>query len=707
MNLSQACLSSWQINLTELFASNLQEHTTEEHLSRLESFITTYFLFDRIFVADEYRDSAFLASLDENKEIFTPDPRIPGLYRQDSTGERFISVSPALLFKNQRHFRSKSGAWEKQHMALDLTREQRDELVAYNKKTGRSKSAPFYKFVLAEYQTLFDLSVLNDACSVPFGSMSQVYLPDIAELPRFLAFLKRLVKNARLPSSDHHEFSGLFSFEIATGGVEARINIPRFFTAVLEHVTSAGLTAVLPLLRRTYRPMRDAFRQVLDAFMRYPGRDLVTTDMTGKELKEWNAYIASDFGTFNGALLLKSDVLALELHAGLDESQLHGSFGNLVKAASPLLRLIPPHSFMSYSRKAGTLSSLGVEDVLPFERRLFRIGKGYRNMRSVLHSGLGCVLSFPLSVLSQLTQEQLNEPAVRAACEQRPPHLYMVCTRPRITLNPVTRPRPEGIETEFQFHHGTHVECERIGLSDVKSVMVDGNSGEQVLTQDLNGERKVWSASLLYQSVAMAVIPTAFPPSMESKTLTEQHRNLLRHLDLEVIYIGQSRGKEFDRTAVDRLGHHEKWQLFDHYCKEENPHLETWILLISQGPVSQFNMALPNRPAQDGDAAELMRRTQTPPPIDHADRLNFIEAALISYFKPRFNDKFKTSSFPSQRHESYDRFFMTPVDAAAFELETRSTIGCRLYSNSAEPRFLHLKSWQFNSDFDMQLLRPE
>lgn len=76
----------------------------------------------------------------------------------------------------------------------------------------------------------------------------------------------------------------------------------------------------------------------------------------------------------------------------------------------------------------------------------------------------------------------------------------------------------------------------------------------------------------------------------------------------------------------------------------------------------------------------------------------------INYFKPRFNDKFKRGVIPSQKHESYERFFMVPVDVASVELDTRATLGCRLYSQSVEPRFTHLKSCHFNPDFPLRQL---
>lgn len=711
MKLTQGCLSSWQIDLVELFTRRAQTHATEEHLSRLESFITTYFLFDRVYVPQNYSHSAFLASLDKNGDIFVADSRISGPMQTNDAGETVLAVNPALDFKNRRHLRSKSSAWLKQHIALSLPKERREDLIEHFKKTAPSPSSWFYKIILSEYQTLFELSVLNEAYSVSFASVSQVYLPDITEIPQFVAFLKRAsVKIKGAVSLE--DVSGTFSFERSIGGIEGRLSIPPFFKTLLEHEKSAELSVVLPVLRQTYAPVREAFRAVAAALASRQGDELVASEMGGPEIELWNTYVRREFAHPCDAMLHRSGVIAVDLHAGLDEAELQSTFKDRIKAAGPLLRLTPQQSYMSYSRQPGALRSLGIETVIPFERKLFRIGRGYRNKRGVMHAGLGYVVSFPLSVRAQLTQEDLNDPAVRACSDERPPHLYMICTRPRITAHPTVRRREDRFEMEFHFDHGTHIEPERLWISrsGVESVMVDDRTRTRVFLRSHSGEVTSTRASLLFQSAATTAMiegPPIPPLVPESKFLTQHQLDALRHLDLQVVYIGQSRGTDFGRTAVMRLDHHEKWDLFNRHIAAENPHLEMWIILISQSPLLQLNFALPGPQGRDQDMPEMMRRIRNPFPINHEDRLNFVEAALINYFKPRFNDKFKRGVIPSERHESYERLFLVPVDVATIELETLTTLGCRLYSERVEPRFTHLKSCHFNPTFTLKQLFPQ
>ncbi len=709
MTPTQACLAPWQIDLAALFSSRLQHHTTEENLSRLESFITAYFLFERIFIAEKYRGSAFIAALDREGEIFLPDPEISGSYPTDSNGQALLAPDPSLLFKNRGHLRSKSSAWLKQHMTMNATREQREELLEYLQKTGSSASAWFYQALIVEYQTLFGLGMLNQAYSVLCASLSRIYLPDFTEIPRFVSFLDKALRK-RANRMSPREVSGVFSFELPTGGVEARLSIPPFFATLLEHLRSQPLTVVLPELRRAYEPVREAFRPLAAAFAKHRGDDLVAADMAGKELDEWNNYVKHNFKTSDKAVLLKSEVIAVELHAGLADSELRATLTDRIKSKGSLLRLSPPHSFLAYSRKPGALRPLGVESALAFERKLFRIGRGYRNKRRVLHGGLACVISFPLSPSAQLPQEDLNDPAIRALGDKDPPHLYMLCTRPRISVNPAIRRGKDWIEVEFQFHHGTHIESERIGFSTstVRNVIVKEGARTQVVIDSHMEGRTASAPSLLYQNIVKSMLSAGAPPPLlgpEGRFLSKEQRDALAHVDLEVIYIGQSRGKDFDKTAITRLDYHEKWAVFNRHIAAENPHQEIWILLIRQSPPYHLNVALPNSQARDPDAAELMRRLANPARLDCVDRLNFIEAALINYFKPRYNDKFKKGVFPSQHHESYEQLLMSTVDIAAIELDT-APLGCRLYSPSVEPRFAHVKTCQFNPAFDMEQLFP-
>jgi hypothetical protein len=154
-------------------------------------------------------------------------------------------------------------------------------------------------------------------------------------------------------------------------------------------------------------------------------------------------------------------------------------------------------------------------------------------------------------------------------------------------------------------------------------------------------------------------------------------------------------------------GRHEKWNVLDKYLATDNAHEELWILLLGQHKPQHVNMTLPSMHSNEHDAAELMQRASGPPSLYGTDSINFIEAGLISHFRPRFNTTFMKGAFPSRQHTSYERFFMEPIDLAAIELNTWESIGCRLYSNSVAPRFFHMNTRQMNPAFCLSALYPQ
>jgi hypothetical protein len=316
-------------------------------------------------------------------------------------------------------------------------------------------------------------------------------------------------------------------------------------------------------------------------------------------------------------------------------------------------------------------------------------------------------VSFPLWAGVQLPESSLDEAAVRAFGDEHSPHLYMVCTRPKITVRPDIHSKDGWIELEFQFQHGAVTERERVSFSglDIRNVTVDGNKRTCIVLRNAAGTEASQDASLFYQQVAKSMIPADSPSPLFRKSdadFSEQQISALGHTDLEVIYIGQSQGREFDKTALTRLGRHEKWGVFHSHIADEHPHQEMWIILLSLSTPQQLNMTLLSREAGEHDDQEMVHRTFKPSSVHPSERVNFVEAALINHFQPRYNDKFKRGAFPSRRHESYQRLFLEPLDVAAIELETWTTIGCRLYSGSVEPSFLHSKNYPINSAFDMR-----
>lgn len=702
MEPSRVCLSPWQIDLAEVLASQKLKTTTEEILSRLASFIHAYLLFDRIFIPEKYRESPILQAIDPEGDIFAADARVADPYRKTDDGYTHVDIDPSLLFRNRRHLQANSNAWLKQHIVLDLSEKQRSDLIDYLNRDNRS-TRWFYQLMLAEHQVLFQLATFNAAFLVVYASLAQVYLPDITELRRFANFLYKASKNRA--AARPGDVLGAYNFELPTGSVEARIKIPPLLAAVTQRMVETNFTAALRHLRQHFRPLREAFRTIASGFMSHEGNELVSSDMAGKEVQAWNEYVSCGFDQAVELLLLKSEVVTVEIHAG-EEARIFDTLRERIVARGSLLRAVPPQSCATRSHRLGDLATLGIENVIPFEPKLFRIGGRNVNKRQALHKGLGLIVGLPLSIEVQVIPEGLSHPRIRAYGKEKLPHLYMICTRPRVTVNPQVHIRHDRIDLEFRFWQETHTESRVMSLpwTDVRNVTVDTKTCTDIVFQGINGEQRMCHASLLYQSLVKSMVPEDDVASVldpESAGLSGHQITDLVRTDLEVIYVGQSKGRDLTGTAIARLAGHEKWETFYRDIVEHNMHREMWILLIAQSASQHLNLTVPGVEGRDSDAAELVRRANRPIRLNPSDLVNFTEAALISYFKPSYNDKFKKGAFPSRKHQSYERFFLQPVDVASIELETLRSMGFRLYSKTVAPRAVHLKMWRLNSSFDV------
>ena len=81
--------------------------------------------------------------------------------------------------------------------------------------------------------------------------------------------------------------------------------------------------------------------------------------------------------------------------------------------------------------------------------------------------------------------------------------------------------------------------------------------------------------------------------------------------------------------------------------------------------------------------------------ITEQQMINFTEAALIKYFKPFYNDKFKYN-FPNQAHKTYAECYDIDLNAVIVELQT-DEVFCKLWSEGVESNWLHIAKFLLHS----------
>jgi hypothetical protein len=96
---------------------------------------------------------------------------------------------------------------------------------------------------------------------------------------------------------------------------------------------------------------------------------------------------------------------------------------------------------------------------------------------------------------------------------------------------------------------------------------------------------------------------------------------------------------------------------------------------------------------------EMTRRARQGQGLDLRTRVSYTEAALIHYFKPEYNEKFK-GKFPHHSHQYYRHLYSMPIEQAAVEIQTNVSLKCRLFSKVVKPKYQHLYSQTFNQYID-------
>lgn len=276
--------------------------------------------------------------------------------------------------------------------------------------------------------------------------------------------------------------------------------------------------------------------------------------------------------------------------------------------------------------------------------------------------------------------------------EETPCQVYFVCRRPIITVDVssfgVTKDKLEltfciGSEGNRRFHFSFENPFQTNALS------IEAQPPYTLFSILKNGEPVInLKASTFLQS---------FPQELT-------HADFL---DLEILYIGQT----YDGTA--HAGHNlsilrKHKTINDAYttATAENPAHEICLLLASfrehdlikpdgrKGPTADVRLA-----DMLGLSAKGARKEQ----ISNRQMLNMTEAALIRYFEPPYNDAYK-NVFHNPAIETYDQCYDLNIYSIGIELDTYHIANCHIYSGNVEPKWLHMKTYVFQSPEERKAL---
>lgn len=168
--------------------------------------------------------------------------------------------------------------------------------------------------------------------------------------------------------------------------------------------------------------------------------------------------------------------------------------------------------------------------------------------------------------------------------------------------------------------------------------------------------------------------------------------NLVKKQEFEVLYIGQSYGKEGERTAFNRLASHSTLQKILTNYQSQHPDKHVYIALLEFTPNLSMSFDGLSKKYTKSEAESDKHMTDVICNLPKGEQIiNITEAALIHYFKPEYNVNF-VENFPDEHHKGYKQYFDLDYNSLVVELDME-------FDNAPIIQF-YTKANRVNSSFD-------
>lgn len=293
-------------------------------------------------------------------------------------------------------------------------------------------------------------------------------------------------------------------------------------------------------------------------------------------------------------------------------------------------------------------------------------------------------LNMSMTKITICQQEELDSELIKQEFnDDYPCHIYMILRRPRVTLVPEKCKFYKEkikftfrIQDKFEFTEKEFILKQNEDTSNFKIKSEFPHSKFDIY----NNKEKTFSAksSLFY--------------FMLSESYSE-------HMNSEILYIGQSFGKNGERQAPKRLKNHSTLQNIYSKAIQNSPDKEIWLGLLSfeRSLITCFDGKVKGKQNTELNiekASKIMHQFNENQ-LNEKEIINFTEASLIKYFQPEYNIIFK-DSFPNPAHKSYQECYDLDVNSVAFIVET-DTIKTKLFTKKIKPSFMNIGSFTFEN----------
>ncbi|HDU8625380.1 hypothetical protein ISO79_01980 [Morganella morganii subsp. morganii] len=284
------------------------------------------------------------------------------------------------------------------------------------------------------------------------------------------------------------------------------------------------------------------------------------------------------------------------------------------------------------------------------------------------------------SFTAMVTAQQLTSDArISLAQEEQLSkcHIYFICARPSFYFINNTIKHEENIlsgeigykidgkESKFHFEYDWILEGDAIDVIcnyPFREVISINNEGEEITY------------------ISASIIATIYSSKLGCYSDMSSY---------EVLYIGQAVGKNGSRNAVERLRNHSKLQKILAQTLYNKPDQEIMIFMYAfehEQVFSSLDGGAGLIDDTDSDDKRFKSALKNRPNKNQA--INMIEAALIRYFQPEYNEKFKESKI-SPKLKSLEKCYDLDMSGIVVEINTENLF-YSLYSKSIKKNYHHI-----------------
>lgn len=290
-----------------------------------------------------------------------------------------------------------------------------------------------------------------------------------------------------------------------------------------------------------------------------------------------------------------------------------------------------------------------------------------------------------MNKISICQQDDLDKGIIeREYNEEYPCHIYFIIARPRITIVPEKCEFKKLIKLVFRIHINTEYLEKEVLFDpptniDLSNVSIKSDYPFSTFRIIVDNQELLFAKSSVYYTMHL--------------------RNHPDEINAELLYIGQSYGKEGERKVSDRLKNHSTLQKIYSEISQKNPDKEIWLNLLSFEQIMHTSFdGLSGTSKKQKDDVKIVSNVMNKfvnKKLNEKEIINFTEAALIKYFKPKYNIMYK-DIFPSIDHKSYKEAIELDINCVAFQLDTEC-INLKLYTEAVQPNFSNMVTYTFKS----------